>query len=1320
MRAGICQLIAGALALCAAAAEAQPGPKRLSDWLLEQRIPNSYPLGLSWRVPEERAAQEANLQRLLEDLGDSRTVPDAQAARRLREWIEGLPATGRVPVALADARWLQANPERDPIVMPDHRVVLPTRPRTVTVITGSGELCQVVHSSGLKSLDYLRTCTREGPGIDWVWIAQPDGQIHRFGAAQWNWEPQDEPAPGAWVWGPSRGAGWPEGLSEALMRFLATQGPSEDAHGAPLQPPARAGATPRSINLATTASDWGGIGLLQTPTARMNAPGHFSFSLSRVRPYTNGNIIAQPLDWMEAGFRYTNVANIPYAPGLDQGYKDKSFDVKFRVWPESAYVPEIAIGARDVSGTGLFSGEYAVASKRTGNFDWSLGLGWGYVGARGNVRNPLGRLFSRYDQRSSGATAQGGNFSLGSFFSGPAAVFGGVQYQTPWSRLQLKLEYDGNDYRHEPLANNQVQRTPFNFGVVYRATNWADLTFGVERGDALVVGLNMHHQLNELFTTKVSDPPRVPLVFDRPKHTPDWSTTAREISRQTRWSVGAIEQRGSDLIVTFDDSSAAYWRDPIERIALVLHRDAPSAVDRFILRHRQNGIDLVEHVIDRNAWLFPKATLSPPGERRPSLVIRPPANQNSGDTVHTSGASRFDANLTLDYRQTLGSPDAFVLYQIGAVGRLKFRFREDTWLQGAVWLALTDNYWKFNTTGDSDLPRVRTFLREYLTTSRVQLANLQLSHVGKVTPNQYYSVYGGYLEEMFAGIGGEWLYRKFGSGTAFGVDINAVQQRTFEQRYRLRDYRTVTGHGTLYWDTGWQDVKATLSFGKYLAGDIGGTIDLSRTFQNGMTFGVFATRTNVSAAQFGEGSFDKGVYVSVPFDAMLTRSSSVIASFLWRPLTRDGGVKLARQVQLYPLTSLADDRTLWYKPAPQANEAVIPAERRESWQPTPQGPTPYLRALTRAPAQAWTSREDFSYRLTEALYAQEFRNIRINFDANYRLNLAVSNKEIQPISRAVGRAARTALRLAPLETREIRITFSDGTEPLVTYEFTDAIKLQRYLDGLMPQKEFAETVAVHYIDPGAKQADPLARLNDLSTEQEPKTLLSIVTEPPRQATRVIDDFKHVGRKALDINWMNAALVTASAVVSSSFLDKRAHRFAEDHKDNRWLKAGVSAGDLLPWMGLGASALIAMDGSDPNRSRAAYAATEAGATAFLAATGLKYVIGRARPGSGLGPREFQVGATDDAHQSFPSRHTTVAWAVATPYAKEYNAPWIYGVAALTNLARIGSREHWVSDTVGSALLGYGLGELFWQSSRERSAYAPRVSLSPSGIDMAWKF
>ena len=125
-----------ALALASALAPlprafAETPPRRLSDWLLERdAADDAYPLGLSWRLPEERPPQHARWQGLLEQLdrGGPDFPADAKSRAALRTWLARLPATGRVPVAMADARWLQANPARDPVLLPGHEVVLPRRP----------------------------------------------------------------------------------------------------------------------------------------------------------------------------------------------------------------------------------------------------------------------------------------------------------------------------------------------------------------------------------------------------------------------------------------------------------------------------------------------------------------------------------------------------------------------------------------------------------------------------------------------------------------------------------------------------------------------------------------------------------------------------------------------------------------------------------------------------------------------------------------------------------------------------------------------------------------------------------------------------------------------------------------------------------------------------------------------------------------------------------------------------------------------------------------------------------------------------------------
>lgn len=79
--------------------------------------------------------------------------------------------------------------------------------------------------------------------------------------------------------------------------------------------------------------------------------------------------------------------------------------------------------------------------------------------------------------------------------------------------------------------------------------------------------------------------------------------------------------------------------------------------------------------------------------------------------------------------------------------------------------------------------------------------------------------------------------------------------------------------------------------------------------------GAFVTKTNVSAQQFGEGSFNKGVYWSIPFDAFMTSSSRLRANFSWIPLTRDGGAMLARPYVLHGETGQLSPNATFYAPA---------------------------------------------------------------------------------------------------------------------------------------------------------------------------------------------------------------------------------------------------------------------------------------------------------------------------------------------------------------------------------------------------------------------
>ena len=153
----------------------------------------------------------------------------------------------------------------------------------------------------------------------------------------------------------------------------------------------------------------------------------------------------------------------------------------------------------------------------------------------------------------------------------------------------------------------------------------------------------------------------------------------------------------------------------------------------------------------------------------------------------------------------------------------------------------------------------------------------------------------GILEEMFNGYGFEYLYFNPENKYAVGFEIFNVTKRDYKLQFGTLEYKNTSGHINFYHrNYGRIPFDTKISLGEYLAGDRGGTIEFSRSFINGVQFGVFATFTDVSTEDFGEGSFDKGIYFSIPI-------FSDLVSYKWRPLTKDPGAKLVRKNNLYDL-----------------------------------------------------------------------------------------------------------------------------------------------------------------------------------------------------------------------------------------------------------------------------------------------------------------------------------------------------------------------------------------------------------------------------------
>lgn len=667
-----------------------------------------------------------------------------------------------------------------------------------------------------------------------------------------------------------------------------------------------------------TDGDFGGVGLLQTPTARMAPEGELSLSASRVVPYGRLNVAFQPLSWFEGVFRYTSVTNRLYGADIagNQSFKDKSIDLKVRLWQESRCLPDISVGARDITGTGLFSGQYGVASKRIGPLDVSFGLGWGYLGGRGDIRNPIGLIDSRFNQPPQ-ADSGSGQFDINAYFRGRPAFFGGIEYQTPLDWLRLKVELDGNNYQHEPLNNHQVQRTAINIGALFRVNENVDVTLGYERGDKIMASINLHSNLATLVAPpKVFDPPSEairsegdvgihPAVVPKPPAQVDWAELSKALSTSAGVHVTKISQRGSELMVYGQPYRYLYPAQSLGRMSRVLDNRLDGSIAWFTLGTDSGGLHTVDTSIDRARFdeLLANAT-DLATVRRSSEQDLPTARTET--VLYTQPLQKFVADTALAYTQSVGGPNGFILYQVSADLNLRYNFSPKLWWDGQLSYNLFNNFGSFNYTAPSNLPRVRTYIRNYLTASDLTMPTFQFTGTHQFSQDWFGMGYGGMLETMYGGVGGEVLYRPFGERWALGMDMNRVQQRDFHQDFSFRKYRVTTGQATLYFDTNYHGILVTLGVGRYLAGDNGGTLSVSRVFPNGVSMGAYATVTSASGTQTGEGGFDKGIFFSIPFDLLLPKSSRVRANILWQPLLRDGGAKLSRKYTLYDLTSDRD------------------------------------------------------------------------------------------------------------------------------------------------------------------------------------------------------------------------------------------------------------------------------------------------------------------------------------------------------------------------------------------------------------------------------
>src|SRR5437763_3272667 len=910
----------------------------------------------------------------------------------------------------------------------------------------------------------------------------------------------------------------------------------------------------------------GPTGLINMPDARFNPDGTLRFGMVDARPYLDLSANATLLPWLETNLAVTQISGVLAFPSETNGfgpsygsYRDKNAGLKVRLVAEDGWWPAVAIGAQDPFGTSLFPRQFAAATKTLGDAQVTLGYGRQQIDG----------------------------------------VFGGLRYSPSWlGSWSFVTEYDASDYKSFPFAEQthvSGRRRGFSNAVEYRL-GWMSAAFSNQRGVAGVAAYISIPLEQKEWIPKTAEPEPYAKVIPRPTLA-QWE---RDASYRKRMYGALFRQDFKDVRIRMEPNvrlSLTLTNVRISQMSRAVGRAARTALllaplqtteirvtyttsglpvatyeftDLRKLNRYFNGLltrsELAESVsiryADPSSYSAKEkddllAALEEPTETR---VLYGGEGNYIGFKTQDTGFNVFQVRPTLS--SYVNGPNVFQ-YSLAVLTTYDRELAERLFLSSGVNAILYENISQALGVNNSTLPHVRSDFGEYAKGPRVRVDHLLLNRVYQPSERTYARLTGGWLEQMYGGIGGQWLYVERGAPWAFDVSVEAVKQRDFDGRFGFRDYQTVTALAAVHYALPYQSTF-TVRTGRFLARDYGARFEIKRRFRIGMELGAWYTVTNVVDTGDGnEANYrDKGVFVSIPFEGLLPNDTRLVTGFALSPWTRDPAQMVNSPVDLYqmlekPLMLDMHDRDGLVRLGDGEDDSNLPY-------------------------------------LGSPMWDRPFEN------------------------------------LGRMTARD----FSDGASAL-----------------------------------GSSGA-----------------------------------------------W-ETALLGAGAVLGSAVFDRRISRSVDRHAGSRALDTLDGFGKWLPVAAMGGAGLAALSEQDKRLGNTGIAAIEAGATGLLANLGIKYAVGRARPEDGKGPADFEPFKRPAS--SFPSNHTTVTWAAVTPFAKEYDAPWLYGVAALANAGRIASREHWLSDTVASSLLGFAIGDFFWQERRKPGDKGPKVAVGPGGVSVMWE-
>ena len=647
----------------------------------------------------------------------------------------------------------------------------------------------------------------------------------------------------------------------------------------------------------------GPLGLSIIPNARMDTPGTIRAGISTLDPYLHAHIGLQIATPLYIGVRQTaeisdlnNDARALY-PGID---------IKLRLLEEGAYHPEISLGWLGAIGHKRMAGEYLVASKRFENWDISAGMGWGRYGSAQSIGNPLS-LFSDHFKKDRGLDGLDPNGPQDWFTDKDVGLFAGVEYATPWvDGLSLSAEWGADRYLAEKAAFDFKAPAPWALGVHYSPQPWVSLSTALVGSEKIMASLTLQNALSKW--------PGQLFKRDKQKHEP---------VRPYRTGLTApaeMEKSAERSDVILYDTRASYTRAQTQ-LEIPDTLSTPRTMG-LALPHMNNHAGETVEALEIQPT---HSGLKGPVIRINRRDITQALGHNSGSpqeiwrnvefdlidtndmtlSGHTKNSYDHGLRLMLDEQVSLSEEDNGVLHRSSLV--LAGKTSSQYGLLGGMGLRLnlTDNLGHLKTYRvPSPLP-VRSNVADFAET-RIGVDHMYGGIARTLAKDVHVAAAAGYLEEMYAGIGGDILYRPFRSTWAIGAEGWLAFKRDpyTSLNMGLSGDRVLTGHLKAYYEFPETDMTAEARIGRYLNEDIGGTLALSHRFGHGLNVRGFVTATDQADADIFGGTTNlyTGLELTMPIGNIPLIPQNTSVRIKAAPFGRDTGQSLESPVDLYTMT----------------------------------------------------------------------------------------------------------------------------------------------------------------------------------------------------------------------------------------------------------------------------------------------------------------------------------------------------------------------------------------------------------------------------------